>query len=138
MKKNEQMRGTGGERDLPPFKFDENGLISAIIQDAQTNEVLMFAHMNREALEKTIKGPYVTFWSRSRKKLWVKGEESGHTQEVKEIFYDCDADALLIKVDQKVAACHEGYRSCFFRKIENGEGKVTGKRLFDPKATYKK
>lgn len=126
---------------LDKLKFDENGLIAAIIQDHQTHEVLMFAFMNREAVEKTLKGPYVTFWSRSRKKLWVKGEESGHTQEVKAVYYDCDADALLIKVDQKVAACHEGYRSCFFRKIDGPEAKdshVIAERLFDPKATYKK
>jgi len=123
---------------IDTLKFDENGLIAAIIQDHKNNDVLMFAFMNREAVEKTLKGPYVTFWSRSRKKLWVKGEESGHTQEVKEVFYDCDADALLIKVEQKVAACHEGYRSCFFRKIDNGESKMIAERLFDPKATYGK
>ncbi len=123
---------------LNQLKFDKNGLIAAIIQDDQTNEVLMFAFMNREAVERTLKGPHVTLWSRSRKKIWVKGEESGHTQEVKEIYYDCDADALLIKVDQKVAACHEGYRSCFFKKIENGESKIIAKKIFDPKETYKK
>ncbi len=123
---------------IDTFKFDENGLIGAIIQDYQNNEVLMFAFMNREAVEKTLAGPYVTFWSRSRKKLWVKGEESGHTQEVKEVFYDCDADTLLIKVDQKVATCHEGYRSDFFRKIENGKSRIIAKRLFDPKEIYKK
>src|SRR3990167_208089 len=116
---------------LDQLKFDENGLISAIIQDAKNNEVLMFAFMNREAVEKTLQGPYVAFWSRSRKKLWIKGEESGHTQEVKEVFYDCDADAILIKVDQKVAACHEGYRSCFFRKIEKDESKVIAKQVFE-------
>ena len=119
------------------LKFDENGLISAIIQDYQTNEVLMFAFMNREAVEKTLQGPYVTFWSRSRKKLWVKGEESGHTQEVKEVLYYCDGDALLIRVNQKVAACHEGYRSCFFRKVDKKESKIIAERLFDPKTTYK-
>ncbi len=123
---------------LKELKFDEDGLIPAIGQDYKNNEVLMFAFMNREAVEKTLKGPYATFWSRSRNKLWVKGEESGHTQEVKEVFYDCDGDVLLIKVDQKVAACHEGYRSCFFRKIEGDESKVIAKRLFDPKSTYKK
>lgn len=123
---------------IDELKFDENGLISAIIQDHKTGEVLMFAFMNREAVEKTLQGPYVTFWSRSRKKLWVKGEESGHTQAVKEVFFDCDGDALLIKVDQKVAACHEGYRSCFFRKIEGDGSKVIAERLFDPKQTYQK
>jgi phosphoribosyl-AMP cyclohydrolase len=123
---------------IDELKFDENGLIAAIIQDAKTNEVLMFAFMNREAVEKTLQGPYVAFWSRSRKKLWVKGEESGHTQTVKGIYYDCDADALLIKVDQKVAACHEGYRSCFFRKIEGDGSKVIAERVFDPKTAYTK
>ena len=123
---------------ISQLKFDADGLIPAVIQDHRTGEVLMVAQMNREAVEKTLKGPCVTFWSRSRKKLWVKGEESGHTQAVKEVFYDCDADALLIKVDRKVAACHEGYRSCFFRKIEKGETKVIAERLFDPKQIYKK
>ena len=120
------------------LKFDENGLIAAIIQDFKSNEVLMFAFMNREAVEKTLQGPYVTFWSRSRKKLWVKGEESGHTQEVKAVFFDCDQDALLIKVDQKVAACHEGYRTCFFRQIEGDHSKLIAERLFDPQKAYKK
>ena len=123
---------------LDQLKFDQNGLIAAIIQDYQTGDVLMFAYMNREAVEKTLQGPYVTFWSRSRKKLWVKGEESGHTQEVKGVFYDCDADALLIQVDQKVAACHEGYRSCFFRKIEGDHSHIVAKKIFDPKETYRK
>jgi len=123
---------------IDQLKFDENGLISAIIQDEKTNEVLMFAFMNREAVAKTLEGPYVAFWSRSRKKLWIKGEESGHTQTVKGVYFDCDADALLIKVEQKVAACHEGYRSCFFRKIEKDEAKVIAERLFDPKEAYKK
>lgn len=123
---------------LDQLKFDENGLISAIIQDHKTNEVLMFAFMNRDAVEKTLAGPFVTFWSRSRGKLWVKGEESGHTQTVKEVLYDCDGDALLVKVDQKVAACHEGYRSCFFRKIEGDGSKVIEKHVFNPKEAYTK
>ena len=123
---------------IDSLKFDENGLISAIIQDYKTNEIVMFAFMNREAVERTLQGPFVTFWSRSRKKFWVKGEESGHTQTVKEVFYDCDGDALLVKVDQKVAACHEGYRSCFFRKIENGTSKIIAEKVFDPKTAYKK
>src|SRR3989338_6345090 len=110
------------------LKFDENGLIPAVVQDHGTNEVLMVAWMNRDAVEKTLTGPQVTYWSRSRKKLWVKGEESGHTQTVKEVFLDCDSDTLLIKVEQKVAACHEGYRSCFFRKLENGTTRTIAKR----------
>lgn len=123
---------------LNQLKFDENGLVTAVIQDYQNNEVLMVAHMNRQAVEMTLKGPYVAFWSRSRKKIWVKGEESGHTQEVKQIFLDCDADTLLIKVDQKVATCHEGYRSDFFRKIENGKMQIIAKKVFDPREAYKK
>ncbi len=126
------------ENIFDQLKFDDKNLIVAIVQDYKNNEVLMVAYMNREAVKRTLQGPYVTFWSRSRKKFWVKGEESGHTQTVKEIFYDCDGDALLIKVDQKVAACHEGYRSCFFRKIENGSLKIIAERVFDPKATYNK
>ena len=120
------------------LKFDENGLIPAVVQDHGTNEVLMVAWMNREAVEKTLTGPQVTYWSRSRKKLWVKGEESGHTQTVKEVFLDCDSDTLLIKVEQKVAACHEGYRSCFFRKLENGTTRTIAKRIFNPKEAYRK
>ncbi|HSA59744.1 MAG TPA: phosphoribosyl-AMP cyclohydrolase [bacterium] len=123
---------------IDQLKFDENGLISAIIQDEKTNEVLMFAFMNREAVERTLQGPYVAFWSRSRKKLWIKGEESGHTQTVKGVYFDCDADALLIKVEQKVAACHEGYRSCFFRKIEGDRASIVAERIFDPKQAYTK
>ena len=121
---------------LDSLKFDEQGLIPVITQDYRTNEVLMLAYMDREAVERTLKGPYVTYWSRSRKKIWVKGEESGHTQSLKEVSYDCDADTLLIKVDQKVAACHEGYRSCFFRKWEKEEAVITAKQVFNPKETY--
>ena len=125
---------------IKTLKFDSNGLISAIIQDADNGEVLMLGYMNEEAVRRTLEGPYVTFWSRSRKKFWVKGEESGHTQEVKEVYFDCDKDALLIKVKQNVAACHEGYRTCFFRKVEDkGKNiKTIGKRLFDPGEKYKK
>lgn len=123
---------------LDQLKFNNDGLIPVIIQDHETHEVLMLAYMNREAVERSLAGPYVTFWSRSRKKFWVKGEDSGHTQEVKKIFLDCDEDALLIQVDQKVAACHEGFRSCFFREIEKDRLQVVGKRLFDPKEVYKK
>lgn len=112
--------------------------MTAVIQDAANGEVLMVGHMNREALEKTLEGPYVTFFSRSRQKLWVKGESSGHTQEVKEIRIDCDADALVIKVKQNVAACHTGYRSCFYRKAEGDNLKVEGKKVFEEKEVYKK
>jgi phosphoribosyl-AMP cyclohydrolase len=120
------------------IRFDENGLVTAVIQDWQNQQVLMVGHMNREALERTLAGPFVTFWSRSRKRLWVKGEESGHTQEVKEVFLDCDADTVLIKVNQKVATCHEGYRSDFFRKVEGGRLQIIAKKIFEPKEVYKK
>lgn len=115
------------------LKFDADGLIPAVIQDHRTGEVLMVGYMNREAVEKTLAGPYVTFWSRSRKKLWLKGEESGHTQEVKKVLLDCDGDALLLSVEQKVAACHEGYRSCFFRSIEGERVRPIAQKVFRPK-----
>ena len=123
---------------LKELKFDAQGLIPAIVQDVANGEVLMMAYMNEEAVKRTLESGRVTLWSRSRKSYWVKGETSGHTQAVKEAYYDCDGDTLLFKVEQKVAACHEGYRSCFFRKVENGQGKIIAKRLFDPKETYKK
>lgn len=102
---------------MEEFKFDQNGLIPAIAQDYITKEVLMLAYMNQESLEKTIKEKRAWYYSRSRKKLWMKGEESGHVQNVKEICYDCDADAVLLKIEQIGGACHTGNNSCFFRKI---------------------
>ncbi len=116
--------------------FDQNGLIPVVVQDWKDGQILMMAWMNREALEKTLKGPHVTYWSRSRKKIWVKGEESGHTQGLKELRVDCDGDTLLIKVDQKKAACHEGFRSCFFRRSDGSSLTVTEKKMFDPQKTY--
>jgi len=114
-----------------------NGLIPAIIQDALTHEVLMLGYMNRESWQKTLETKRVSFWSRSRGKLWVKGETSGHTQEVKEIYLDCDGDTLLIKVNQiGGAACHTGFRSCFHLRHKEGEWKVSGERIFDPKEVY--
>lgn len=121
--------------------FDKNELIAAIAQDSATGDVLMLAYMNREAYEETLKTGRVVYYSRSRKKLWRKGEESGNVQELREIFFDCDADALLVKVHQiGGAACHEGYRSCFFRKINPADRSITtvGDRVFDPAAVYKK
>ena len=111
------------------LKYDDKGLISTIIQDHENGEVLMFAFMNRESLKKTLESKLATFWSRSRQKLWLKGESSGHTQEVKEIYFDCDKDCLLIKVKQNVAACHTGFRSCFFSKYDNGEVKTVGEKV---------
>jgi phosphoribosyl-AMP cyclohydrolase len=114
-----------------------DGLIPVIIQDATTHEVMMLGYMNREAWEKTVKTRRASFWSRSRKKIWVKGETSGNYQEVKEIRLDCDGDTLLLKVDQiGGAACHTGFKSCFHQRYEKGEWKVSGKRIFDPKEVY--
>jgi phosphoribosyl-AMP cyclohydrolase len=101
-------------------RFDANGLIAAIAQDAVTGEVLMLAWMNAEALQKTIETGQATYWSRSRGALWVKGETSGHTQEVTELRVDCDQDAVLLKVRQTGGACHTHRESCFYRRIENG------------------
>lgn len=102
---------------LKDLKFDKQGLIPAIIQDYKTNEVLMLAYMNKESVRRTLKLGKTCFWSRSRKEYWVKGMTSGHFQFVKSIAYDCDMDALLIKVRQVGVACHTGNRSCFYRKI---------------------
>ncbi|HAR63736.1 MAG TPA: phosphoribosyl-AMP cyclohydrolase [Candidatus Margulisbacteria bacterium] len=99
------------------IKFDEKGLVAAVIQDSASNAVLMLGYMNRESLEMTINSGRTWFWSRSRGKLWNKGETSGHFQEVKELFFDCDGDALLVKVDQIGAVCHTGHGSCFFNRI---------------------
>ena len=122
------------------LNFDKaGGLVSAIAQDGQTGEVLMIAWMNAEAFEETVRTRRAVYFSRSRGKLWRKGEESGNVQEVKEIFIDCDNDAVLLKVNQiGGAACHEGYKSCFFRKLEDAELSVVGERVFDPKVVYKK
>ena len=120
--------------------FDKaGGLVSAIAQDAATGEVLMIAWMNREAFEETVRTRRATYFSRSRNRLWRKGEESGHVQEVRGIFVDCDADAVLLKVEQiGGAACHEGYKSCFFRELAEGELTVIAERVVDPKAVYAK
>ncbi len=116
------------------LKFDDKGLIPAIIQDQKTGRVLMMAWMNRPSLEKTIATGKTHFWSRSRQKFWMKGETSGHTQSVKDIAFDCDGDTLLIQVEQIGAACHEGYRSCFFRSIQEGGAnfKITEPQLLPP------
>jgi phosphoribosyl-AMP cyclohydrolase len=118
------------------IKFDENGLVPVIVQDYKNNQVLMLAYMNAEALRMTVSSGKTYFWSRSREKFWLKGENSGHTQEVKEIFFDCDSDTLLMKVEQKVAACHNGYRSCFYRKLEENELKVVEEKIFDESQVY--
>jgi phosphoribosyl-AMP cyclohydrolase len=119
------------------IKFDDNGLAPAVIQDWQNGDVLMVAYVNRDSLKSTIETGKTHFWSRSRKKYWMKGESSGHTQEVKEIFIDCDGDCILIKVVQNVAACHTGYRTCFYRKWDDGELSETGEKVFDENEVYK-
>src|SRR3954471_15231047 len=120
------------------LKFDDKGLIPAVVQDAKDGTVLMVAYMNKESLRRTLKLKKAVFWSRSRKSFWLKGESSGNVQKVKEIRIDCDGDCLVIKVDQiGKAACHTGHRSCFYRKAVNGgKLKVTGKPVFDPKKVY--
>ncbi len=115
-----------------------DGLIPAIVQDAETKDVLMLAYMNRESWEATLKSGKATFWSRSRQKLWLKGESSGHVQIIKNIYIDCDDDTILLQVEQLGgAACHTGHRSCFYRKLEGGEVVVVGEKVFDPKDVYK-
>ena len=107
---------------IPDLKYDEKNLIPAIIQDVKSGDVLMMAYMNQKSLEMTLETGYTHFWSRSRQKYWMKGETSGHVQEVKEILYDCDEDTLLIKVIQHGSgACHTGNRTCFYRSIEKEE-----------------
>lgn len=126
---------------MSALDFQKHPLIPVIAQDFATKEVLMLAYMNAEAYEETLRTGRVCYFSRSRNKLWRKGEESGNVQEVREIRFDCDADTLLIQVHQiGGAACHEGYKSCFFRKFSpDGETfEVTGERVFDPKQVYKK
>ena len=122
---------------LENLKFDSAGLIPAIVQDASTGEVLMMAWMNRESLAKTVETGKTHFFSRSRGKLWFKGETSGHVQHVRSISVDCDADVLLVKVAQVGAACHDGYYSCFYRQFQPGEQwKVVGRKVFDPERVY--
>lgn len=123
------------------LNFDKaGGLVAAIAQDADTGTVLMIAWMNEEAFRETVRTRRAVYFSRSRNKLWRKGEESGHFQEVKSIAIDCDADAVLLKVKQiGGAACHEGYQSCFFRELTDDEQlRAVGERVFDPKAVYSK
>jgi phosphoribosyl-AMP cyclohydrolase len=127
--------------EFAPLKYDERGLIPAVVQDFRTGEVLMVAYMNEESLGKTLKTGKVHFWSRSREKLWLKGESSGNVQLLREIRTDCDRDTLLLKVEQiGDAACHTGYRSCFFNMLPFGEHKegVVGEKIFDPEKVYGK
>ncbi len=121
---------------MDELKFDDSGLIPAVICDHQTNEVLMAGYMNQQALQETVETGQTTFWSRSRQQLWRKGESSRHIQQVKWIRLDCDGDALLIGVEQRVAACHLGYRSCFFRELREGRWEVVAEKVFDPDEAY--
>jgi len=124
---------------LGKLKFTEDGLIPAIIQEKGTGKVLMMAWMNRDSLLKTIETKKTYFWSRSRKKFWMKGESSGHVQTVHRVAYDCDGDTLLIEVDQIGAACHEGYKSCFFTDIDfDGKLQENSTRVVEPETVYKK
>ena len=121
------------------LNFDKlGGLIPVVVQDYASGEVLMLAFMNRQAWEETLKTRRATYWSRSRNQLWVKGETSGNYQEVKEVLVDCDEDTILLKVLQKGgAACHTGYRSCFYRRLEGDELNIVGERVFDPEEVYR-
>ncbi len=127
-----------GAKLLDRIKFDANGLVPAIVQDVDSKEVLMLAYMNREAVEATIKTGKTHFYSRSRNKQWLKGESSGHVQEVQALYFDCDNDTLLVMAKQKGGACHTGYYSCFFTQWDGAENtKTVGKKVFDPDKTYK-
>ena len=123
---------------LDELKYDSNGLIPAIVQEHGTGRVLMMAWMNKESLARTLELGEMVYWSRSRKEFWHKGATSGHTQKVKDIAFDCDKDVVLAQVEQAGAACHDGYKSCFYRSIVNGEAKVTEARLVDPEKVYGK
>lgn len=115
---------------LNSLKYDDNGLITAVVQDYANGDVLMVAYMNREAVARTLTSGRTCFWSRSRRKYWVKGETSGNIQVVKAVYVDCDKDCLVVKVDQTGAACHEGYRTCFFREVDSdGNETVIRERL---------
>ncbi len=122
-------------------KFDDNGLISAIAQDAKTGQVLMAACMNRTALDLTIQTGLATYFSRTRRKLWRKGEESGHIQKIEQILVDCDQDCLILKVTVDAGQCHAGYQSCFYRALKKGSGKeleFIAEKTYDPEKIYKK
>jgi phosphoribosyl-AMP cyclohydrolase len=126
--------------DFTP-KFDSNGLITAIAQDAKTGQVLMAASMNRQALDLTIQTGFATYFSTSRQKLWKKGEESGHFQKVEQILVDCDQNCLILKVTVDAGQCHVGYQSCFYRALKKGSSKeleFIAKKVYDPGKTYKK
>ena len=120
------------------FSKSNDGLIPAIAQDYKTGEVLMLAYINEESWAETLKSGYATYWTRSRQKLWKKGESSGNLQEIKEILIDCDDDTVVFKINQiGDAACHVGYRSCFYRKVDGDQVTIVGKKVFNPEDVYK-
>lgn len=127
---------------LDKIKWDANEMVPMVAQDEKTRDILMVGWANREAMEKTINTGLATYWSRSRDTLWTKGESSGNTLDVKELWFDCDIDTVIALVEPHGAACHEGYQSCFYRRLEpistEGELVVHGERLFDPKEVYGK
>jgi phosphoribosyl-AMP cyclohydrolase len=120
-------------REVLPLRFSDGGLIPVIVQDTKTRDILMMAYANEEAVRLTETTGYAHYFSRSRKKLWKKGEESGHFQKVVKILVDCDEDCLLYEVEQTGAACHTGYRSCFFRSLD---GDIIGRKIVDPEKVY--
>lgn len=123
---------------IEPNFEKSGGLIPAIVQDAETKDVLMLAYMNKDSWEATLQSGKATFWSRSRQKLWLKGESSGNVQMIKNIFIDCDDDTILLQVDQLGgAACHTGHRSCFYRKLAGGDFEIVGEKIFNPEDVYK-
>jgi phosphoribosyl-AMP cyclohydrolase len=128
------------EKFLDSVKWDANGLVCTVVQDEKDGAILMVAYMNRESFKRTILEGKACFWSRSRQKFWLKGEESGNVQEVKKIFVDCDVDCVLLQVKQiGDAACHTGMRSCFYRQVSaDGNLKEVGTKIFDPAKVYKK
>ena len=123
---------------LDSFKFGADGLVTAVAQDDATGEVLMVAHMNRDALARTLETKIAHYWSRSRGKLWRKGETSGHVQHVREVYVDCDRDCVLLRIEQVGGACHTGHRSCFYTRVADGGARLeeTADRVFDPGKVY--
>lgn len=121
---------------LDVVAFDNEGLVPAIVQDVDTNEVLMMAYMSAATLRETLEMGEMVYWSRSRQERWKKGATSGHTQAVREVRVDCDGDALLFKVDQEGGACHTGYHSCFYRRLDDASLEPAGEKVFDPDDVY--
>lgn len=126
------------QKTIDELKYDDKGLIPAVVIDVESKAVLMVAYMNRNSLLETVKTGKTHFWSRSRQKYWMKGESSGHTQEVRAIYTDCDTDTLVIEVTAHGPACHNGYMSCFYRRLnEQGQWDVIAEKVFDPDEVYK-